>query len=69
MSRETVLSMTNIDKRFTGVHALKGVNFDLREGEIHALVGENGAGKSTLMKALTEFFPRIPVKSATWASS
>ena len=55
---ETVLSMTNIDKRFTGVHALKGVNLDLREGEIHALVGENGAGKSTLMKALTGIFPK-----------
>jgi ribose transport system ATP-binding protein len=53
-----VLSMKNIDKRFTGVHALKGVDFDLYEGEIHALVGENGAGKSTLMKALTGIFPK-----------
>jgi len=56
--RETVLSMKKIDKRFTGVHALKGVDFDLRAGEIHALVGENGAGKSTLMKALTGIFPK-----------
>jgi len=53
-----ILSMKNIDKRFTGVHALKGVNFDLNEGEIHALVGENGAGKSTLMKALTGIYPK-----------
>ena len=45
-----LLSMEKIDKRFTGVHALRQVNFDLDEGEIHALVGENGAGKSTLMK-------------------
>ena len=53
-----VLSMKQIDKRFSGVHALKGVDFDLRKGEIHALVGENGAGKSTLMKALTGIFPK-----------
>ena len=47
-----LLSMEKIDKRFTGVHALRQVNFDLDEGEIHALVGENGAGKSTLMNIL-----------------
>ncbi len=56
--RNVVLSMEKIDKRFAGVHALKGVDFTLYEGEIHALVGENGAGKSTLMKALTGIFPK-----------
>lgn len=55
---DVVLSMRDIDKRFAGVHALKQVDFELREGEIHALVGENGAGKSTLVKALTGIFPK-----------
>ncbi len=50
--------MQRIDKRFTGVHALKQVDFDLEEGEIHSLVGENGAGKSTLMKVLVGINPK-----------
>jgi ribose transport system ATP-binding protein len=50
--------MQRIDKRFTGVHALRQVDFDLEEGEIHALVGENGAGKSTLMKVLIGITPK-----------
>ena len=55
---QQILSMRKIDKRFTGVHALKQVDFDLEEGEIHALVGENGAGKSTLMKVLIGINPK-----------
>ena len=48
-----ILTMKGIDISFPGVHALNNVNFNLRSGEIHALMGENGAGKSTLIKVLT----------------
>ncbi|NLA81472.1 MAG: sugar ABC transporter ATP-binding protein, partial [Clostridiaceae bacterium] len=52
MNNEVILRMNHISKAFPGVQALDQVNFDLRRGEIHALVGENGAGKSTLIKVL-----------------
>lgn len=53
MQDKVLLQMRQIEKRFPGVRALGGVDFTLREGEIHSLMGENGAGKSTLIKVLT----------------
>ncbi|MEI6289934.1 MAG: multiple monosaccharide ABC transporter ATP-binding protein [Chloroflexota bacterium] len=54
---DVILEMRNITKTFPGVKALDNVNFSVRQGEIHALVGENGAGKSTLMNVVSGVYP------------
>jgi len=58
MVREPIVRMAGIEKHFAGVHALKGCQFELLPGEVHALVGENGAGKSTMMKILTGVYQK-----------
>jgi len=52
--------MTNVSKHFGGVRALEGVHFEVRPGEVHALLGENGAGKSTILKILRACSRRPP---------
>jgi ribose transport system ATP-binding protein len=57
-TENVLVLMEGIDKRFPGVHAIDGGHFELRAGEVHALLGENGAGKSTMMKVLAGIYTK-----------
>ena len=55
--KQKALELINVHKHFGGIYALRGIHFEVEEGEVHALVGENGAGKSTLIKIITGVHP------------
>ena len=55
-TRDPIVELNGIAKQFGGVQALRGVDFSLFPGEVHALVGENGTGKSTLVKILAGIY-------------
>ena len=59
MPENTILSVKNIVKTYPGVIAINHFSMDVKEGEVHALIGENGAGKSTLIKTLSGQSPRM----------
>ncbi|TAN30970.1 MAG: ABC transporter ATP-binding protein [Castellaniella sp.] len=61
---QPILKVENVDQRFSGLHALKRVSFELIEGEILGIIGPNGAGKSTLFNAIVSLVP--PVSGAIW---
>ena len=54
---EAAVALAHITKSFTGLKVVKDVSFDVRPGEVHALLGENGAGKSTLIKIMAGLLP------------
>src|SRR5437762_130122 len=57
-NKDVLVLMEGIEKSFPGVHAITAGHFELRRGEVHALLGENGAGKSTMMKVLAGVYAK-----------
>jgi branched-chain amino acid transport system ATP-binding protein len=67
MTAQTLLKVSGLKVAYGGIQAVKGIDFEVREGELVSLIGANGAGKTTTMKAITGLQPVAAATSSSWA--